>query len=155
MVALAAAELADGELARAETLIRELLADQRVAEIDRARVNGLLGDVFDAGGRYSEALDAYRTCNESLRQIHFGFSGGTRLITYAEQLTATVASHIDQFHGVPSAGADVSEHVFLIGFPRSGTTLLEVVLDGHPRVASLDEHELFTESVRQLMRNPL
>jgi len=155
MVALAAAELADGELARAETLIRQLLADERVAEIDRARVNGLLGDVFDAGGRYSEALAAYSTCNESLRQIHFGFTGGTRLITYAEQLTATVASNIEQFHAAPSSGASVSEHVFLIGFPRSGTTLLEVVLDGHPRVASLDEHELLTESVRQLMGNPL
>jgi tetratricopeptide (TPR) repeat protein len=188
MIALAAAELAAGELAGAETLIRQLLADARVAAIDRARVTGLLGDVLDAGGRYDEALTAYTTCNESLRQLHFGFTGGTRLITYAEQLTATVASTVDTFHaaraeavGVDGAraevaapgadasrpnasdlnvsgpnlgGANVSGHVFLIGFPRSGTTLLEVVLDGHPRVASLDEHELFIESVRQLMANP-
>jgi len=183
MIALAAAELAAGDLVRAETLIRQLLADTRVAPIDRARVTGLLGDVLDAGGRYDEALIAYTTCNESLRQLHFEFTGRTRLITYAEQLTATVASDADRFPaaragadaaragadaaragawvdatgaaaGAAGGGTDVSGHVFLIGFPRSGTTLLEVVLDGHPRVASLDEHELFTDSVRQLMANP-
>lgn len=154
MIALAAAELAAGDLAGAETSIRQLLADARVAPIDRARVTGLLGDVLDAGGRYDEALTAYTTCNESLRQLHFGFTGGTRLITYAEQLTATVARSVERFHSPPPSGGEGDNPVFLIGFPRSGTTLLEVVLDGHPRVASLDEHELFIESVRQLMANP-
>jgi hypothetical protein len=51
-------------------------------------------------------------------------------------------------------GADVGGHVFLLGFPRSGTTLLEVVLDGHPRVASLDEHELLIEGVQRFMGEP-
>jgi tetratricopeptide (TPR) repeat protein len=36
-LSLAAAELASGEAARAETLIRQLLADSRVAPVDRAR----------------------------------------------------------------------------------------------------------------------
>ena len=30
----------------------------------------------------------------------------------------------------------------MLGFPRSGTTLLEVVLEGHPDVVSLEENEL-------------
>ncbi|HTC38299.1 MAG TPA: sulfotransferase, partial [Steroidobacteraceae bacterium] len=46
-------------------------------------------------------------------------------------------------------------HVFLIGFPRSGTTLLEVVLDGNPRVVSLEEHELLADGVLAFMREPL
>jgi hypothetical protein len=45
--------------------------------------------------------------------------------------------------------------VFLMGFPRSGTTLLEVVLDGHPDVVSLEEHELLAEGVLAYMREPL
>src|SRR5262249_27593835 len=51
VIALAAAELAAGNLARAESLLRSLVADQRVAELDAARAGGLLGDVLDAGGR--------------------------------------------------------------------------------------------------------
>jgi hypothetical protein len=45
--------------------------------------------------------------------------------------------------------------VFLVGFPRSGTTLLEVVLDGHPGVVSLEEHELLGAGVLRYMREPL
>ncbi len=55
------------------------------------------------------------------------------------------------------AGANpnrAADHVFLLGFPRSGTTLLEVVLEGHPDVVSLEEHELLIDSVREFMRRP-
>jgi hypothetical protein len=44
--------------------------------------------------------------------------------------------------------------VFVLGFPRSGTTLLEVVLEGHPRVASLEENELLIDGVLRFMRQP-
>jgi Sulfotransferase family len=57
----------------------------------------------------------------------------------------------------PAMGADFSGvrgHVFLLGFPRSGTTLLEVILEGHPNVVSLEEHELLTDSLQQFMRRP-
>ena len=44
---------------------------------------------------------------------------------------------------VAAADADApardASPVFLIGFPRSGTTLLEQVLDGHPQIQSMDE----------------
>ena len=155
VISLASAELASGALARSEELIRQLLADGRVAAIDQARANGLLGDVFDAGGRYSEALAAYSACNEALRRIHSRFASGTSLTAYTRQLItkAVGASRTAQPQTV-QRGADVSEHVFLLGFPRSGTTLLEVVLDGHPRVASLDEHELLIEGVQRFMGEP-
>jgi Sulfotransferase family len=44
--------------------------------------------------------------------------------------------------------------VFLIGFPRSGTTLLEVALDAHPQIVSLEEHELITEGVLRFLSEP-
>jgi hypothetical protein len=43
-------------------------------------------------------------------------------------------------------GAGEKAHVFLMGFPRSGTTLLEQVLASHPDVVSLEERETLTES---------
>jgi tetratricopeptide (TPR) repeat protein len=77
VISLAAADLASGATARAEVLIRELLADSRVAPSDRARAHGLLGDVLDASGRYPEAFAAYTMCNEALRQAHRRFASGT------------------------------------------------------------------------------
>jgi tetratricopeptide (TPR) repeat protein len=158
VLSLAAAELASGERARAESLLTSLLADPRVAEIDAARAGGLLADVLDAGGRYAEAQAAYTACNTALRRIYTQFAGKTTLTEYANELLTTVSNTVDAYRVAnPQAvrtGSDVGEHVFLLSFPRSGTTLLEVVLDGHPRVASLDEHELLIDSVRELMGNP-
>jgi tetratricopeptide (TPR) repeat protein len=159
VLSLAAAELAGGETAKAETLIRQLLADSRVAPVDRARAHGLLGDVLDASGRYEAAYASYATCNEALRQAHRRFAAGTSLLVYTHLLAAAMRSTAARnWAAAPSpvpAAADALGHVFLIGFPRSGTTLLEVVLDGHPRVASLDEHELLTEAARRFMSEPL
>jgi tetratricopeptide (TPR) repeat protein len=159
VISLAAAELASGEPAKSDALVRRLLADPRVAASDRARAYGLLGDVLDAGGRYQEAFAAYTACSEALRQIHRRFASGTGVLQYTHLLAAEMRSLKDRNWTAsppsePSA-ADALGHVFLIGFPRSGTTLLEVVLDGHPRVVSLDEHELLAEAVRRFMNEPL
>jgi tetratricopeptide (TPR) repeat protein len=159
VISLAAAELASGAPAKAEELIRRLLADPRVAASDRARAYGLLGDVLDAGGRFQEAFAAYTACNEALRHIHRRFANGTSVLEYARLLTTAMRSHKERNWAAsplpaPTTG-EASGHVFLVGFPRSGTTLLEVVLDGHPRVASLDEHELLTDGVRRFMSEPL
>jgi Flp pilus assembly protein TadD len=159
VISLAAAELAAGTAARAEALLRELLADPRVAPLDKARAYGLLGDVLDAGGHYPEAFAAYTTCNEALRTIHRRFASETGVLTYTRSLAAAMRATDPRrwTRGPapePTAG-DPAGHVFLLGFPRSGTTLLEVALDGHPRVASLEEHELLTEGVLRFMREPL
>jgi tetratricopeptide (TPR) repeat protein len=158
VLSLAAAELAGGATVRAETLLQQLIMDARAGPSDRARASGLLGDVLDAAGRYAEAFDAYTTCNEALRHIHRRFANGTSVPAYTRALSAamgkTSRAHWLTLGAPQAAPADPLEHVFLIGFPRSGTTLLEVVLDGHPRVVSIEEQELLTDGVLRFMRDP-
>jgi len=156
LLSLAAAELADGATERAENLLRGLLADPRAGPSDRARAQGLLGDVLDAAGRYGEAFAAYSACNEALRNIHRQFGAGTSILAYTHALSAALSAVAPQWpaRASPLTGAPAG-HVFLIGFPRSGTTFLEVVLDGHPRVNGLEEHELLTDGVLKYMSEPL
>jgi Flp pilus assembly protein TadD len=40
--------------------------------------------------------------------------------------------------------------VFIVGFPRSGTTLLEQMLDAHPGLQSMDEHPFFNRLADKL-----
>lgn len=40
--------------------------------------------------------------------------------------------------------------IFIVGFPRSGTTLLEQMLDAHPRLQSMDEQPFFNKLANQL-----
>jgi tetratricopeptide (TPR) repeat protein len=158
VLSLAAAELADGATDRAESLLRGLIADPRAGAADTARAQGLLGDVLDAAGRYGEALAAYSACNEALRQTHRRFTTETSILAYTHALTAAFTAVAPTWPApAPPAEAQsggTTGHVFLIGFPRSGTTFLEVVLDGHPVIVSLEEHELLTEGVRKFMSEP-
>jgi tetratricopeptide (TPR) repeat protein len=159
VLSLAAAELASGSTDSAQMLTCQLLADQRAGPAEKARANGLLGDVLDAAGRYDEAFAAYTACNESLRLVHSRFAEGTGVVPYTEAIIAAL-KRVDASRwaaGADAAGDDggAAGHVFLLGFPRSGTTLLEVALDGHPRVVSLEEHELLKPGVLAFMREPL
>jgi len=159
VLSLAAAELADGATEQAEKLLRGLLADPRSGASDRARAQGLLGDVLDTAGRYGEAFTAYSTCNEAMRQIHRRFALGSSILAYTHALAAALSAAAPRWPARTSATASAADaasgHVFLIGFPRSGTTFLEVVLDGHPRIVSLEEHELLTDGVLKFMSEPL
>ncbi len=81
------------------------------------------------------------------------------MLSYIGSITAAMRRvEPAQWAAPPAAhpeAAGPSGHVFLLGFPRSGTTLLEVALDGHPRVASLEEHELLKAAVLRYMREPV
>jgi len=48
-------------------------------------------------------------------------------------------------------GAGARGHVFLVGFPRSGTTLLERVLGSHPGAVSLEEVDCLAEAGGHLL----
>lgn len=158
VLSLAAAALAERDTTRAETLLQSLILDSRAGPADRARAIGLMGDVLDSRGRYLEAFEAYRTCNDQLRQIHRRFASGTSVLSYTAALTAAMRTFGCSgwpLRAQPTISDGARGHVFLVGFPRSGTTLLEVLLDGHPDVASSEEHEFLTPGVLQFMREPL
>jgi len=159
ILSLAAAELAGGKTTRAEAMLEKLIMDPRAGPSDRARATGLLGDVLDAAGRYHEAFSAYSTCNEALRRIHQRFANATSMLEYTRALSIAMSTLAPGAWPTevapPRIPADPLEHVFLLGFPRSGTTLLEVILDGHPQVESLEEYELLTDGVRRFMREPV
>jgi hypothetical protein len=134
-----------------------VIMDMRASRIAKARAAGLLGDVLDAVGRYSEAFDSYAACNEAMRGIHIRFAD-SNILGYARELTAAHTSmhaQVPAGEHVATSSSEAREHVFLVGFPRSGTTLLEVVLDGHPQIASIEEHELLTDAALKYLREPL
>jgi len=158
VLSLAAAELAAGDAGQAERMLQGLILDSRAGRLDRARASGLLGDVLDATGRYAEAFAAYTVCNDSLREFHRRYASETNMLDYSRALIASLG-RVDPRcwkprPGAPDGSTEARAHVFLTGFPRSGTTLLELVLDGHPEVATSEEHELLHDAVLRFLREP-
>jgi tetratricopeptide (TPR) repeat protein len=159
VMSLAAAELGERRPQKSETRIRELLQDSRLTGLERAHANGLLGDILDAQNRPEEAFEAYTACNEELRRQYADlYTGQDRALVYVQSMLRYFERPgAPRWKSRPPPAPNFSgvrEHVFLLGFPRSGTTLLEVILEGHPEVVSLEEHELLIDPVQEFMRRP-
>lgn len=148
-VALIRADMAEHRYADAEQRITALFDADILPPDGRATILGLLGDVLDGQKRYAEAFAAYEQENEQLRRIHAGrFSANLgaealrSLIGYFENAPAPRWRAPDDGRNPPMPA---SGHVFLLGFMRSGTTLLEQVLAANPAIVAFEEEGLFGE----------
>jgi tetratricopeptide (TPR) repeat protein len=128
----------DHETARA--LFAELLRDCKEKHLEHL-LQFPLAKSLDALGRYDEAFDtllaAHRSQIELLRlttPLLIARGAPTMVITRFGCDPEDVAAWKD-----PTAPALEESPVFIVAFPRSGTTLLELTLDSHPLLASMDE----------------
>ena len=158
-MSLAAAELADGDAVAAENRMRELLDDPRPSPLERAQAMSMLGDALDEQRKVGEAFQVYCAGNLQKQQLYASrFGAGTTTTDFVRQ-TITVLDGLEHRRqsavGQASAASGTAkEHVFLLGFPRSGTTLLEQVLASHASVETLEERESLIDAAREFMRRP-
>lgn len=100
-----------------------------------------LGRVCDRLGDPAACMRALETAHAlqlaELRQsVPQRLEPGTPLLPAAE--TSVSASEYAAWPQLPAPDAKDSP-VFVVGFPRSGTTLVEQMLDAHPKLQSMDE----------------
>lgn len=147
-MALASASLQQGDLATAAAIFSALRQDPAVSPVNRSIVLSLTGDLLDSEGRPTEAFAAYETSNNLLKSLYapqFAAPGMESALGHTRRLANwfTTADPEPWRQPVPARAraADPKAHIFLVGFPRSGTTLLENVLAAHPEVVSLEEKD--------------
>lgn len=134
----------DRRLGRLET------ATGRLASLDPARLSSRAAQQFwyeramvdDRAGRSAQAMQAITRAHElaarNPRRRDIDREAFPRRIESLEQWLRSGAP------GARSASTDPAwegafRPAFLVGFPRSGTTLLDTMLDAHPQVASIEE----------------
>ena len=156
--------IARGDYAVAESIVTTLLADETLPAAERVHANGLRGDLLHAQGRYGEAFQAYKTANDEDRALYasrFGKPGAETAYTYAAWLAEYFGdAPTSDWSARAARGAPLEDslggarsHVFLVGFPRSGTTLLENVLASHPGVVTLEEKATLVDATRAFLTN--
>lgn len=145
-MALASAALQQRDLPAAAARLSVLNQEPALTPVNRSIVLGLIGDFQDVGGRPAEAFAAYTASNAELRALHadqFGGLSGESALDRARHLIGWFqAADRKAWLGAPPIQPrfdDPKAHIFLVGFPRSGTTLLENVLASHPEVVTLEE----------------
>lgn len=110
-----------------------------------------LAKACDALGRYE---DAYAAAEEAHRsQLAFLERATGRASAEHSQLwalTANACKPDDVALWQTAANDGENSPIFVVGFPRSGTTLLEQVLDAHPLLQSMDEQPFLLRSVARV-----
>jgi len=140
----AAVALRDGDAEAARTL---LAGDDPAA--DPLRWHRLMARIADSLGDAATAFAEAEAMNESVPdrerwlRIAAEYVGSVRSV--ADAVTPDWASRVRPLDP-PERGSPA----FLVGFPRSGTTLLDTFLMGHPATAVLEEVPLMTEAQRCL-----
>jgi Flp pilus assembly protein TadD len=133
------ADIRAGRLPEAEQRLERLLSGT-LAPDDLYLVQKELGALRHQQKRYPEAFEAWTTGNEAVHRYYARAFAPRRVA----QLTASLEDYFASAEPWPAVAASpgpATTHVFLLGFARSGTTLLEQVLAAHPDVVSLEEKD--------------
>jgi|GEM_PF-7122837 len=117
----------------------------------RARAAQILGDCYDALGDFQTAFGFYCQKNEQLKlwMQHLGVSD--QLNNHARMLLDSLSAWPSFRHTQSDANP---RPIFIVGFPRTGTTLLQAKLSNIPDTDTLDERNLWTEATERWLSNP-
>ncbi len=110
------------------------------------------GRLLDRMGRYEEAFAAFAEGKRLCREV----SGLSYMAEHARQ-------QADRLRGFFTEGRlailpraqrrdDIAQPIFILGFPRSGTTLVEQTLSAHPRIVAGDELPFVNEITGAMVR---
>ena len=135
-------------------------------EVEKQLEGGGLGPVewsekgllLDRIGRYAEAFAAFTEGKRLLRAL----TGQSYLAEEARALTRRLTDFFvaPRLEILPRAGlrSNIAQPIFIVGFPRSGTTMMEQTLSAHPLISAGDELPIVSELtglIPRILSSPL
>ncbi|MGD8978013.1 MAG: sulfotransferase [Gammaproteobacteria bacterium] len=132
-----------GRHERALTMLETADMDGCSAE-DRATIHATRGEILDDAGRFREAFEQFRRANACL-------PGGFDPQGYRQTIDRLAAFFTaERMDSLPRSGVSSDAPVFIVGMPRSGTSLIEQILGSHPRVEAGGERTEIYRMPRRL-----
>lgn len=127
-----------------------LLARRDIADSDRIAMGYALGKLEEDRGRHPQAFAALSAANGAMRRLKpWSLQAFESFVRDALQATASLPPPAD-----PELGR---EAIFIVGLPRSGSTLFEQILATHPQVegtGELPDLGLIVQAESQRRRQP-
>jgi len=158
-LALATVEHNDGNPAATCALLEPMVARLSHPEPDRSLAFTLLGDAYSRLGDYPRAHGAYVRAKADFAAIHAQqFTARPPHRVFVAAVTDALIAYDFVGDGVGDAGLPQpgapARHLFLLGYPRSGNTLVENVLASLPDVVALEERPTLRAADRVWLAAP-
>lgn len=152
-MAIGRADLIEGDPESVCSRMNQLLNCPGVDDDARVAILDLRAEALDALDRTGAAFSDYASRNAILSRKfapRMASQVSERYVNRARRLAEALSSETpEQWHNSGGSGeAGVVAgcgHIFLLSFPRSGTTLLEKVLSSHSEVVALEEVDLLSD----------
>ncbi len=124
---------------------RETLAEPQLTAQDRAALLFAAARLLDAEGEYDEAFGFYAEGNKIAPKLYDPAE--------KERHTADIIAVFSSggMESMPRAMEQSSRPIFIVGMPRSGTTLVEQILAAHPEVHAAGELQELRRIWRELV----
>jgi tetratricopeptide (TPR) repeat protein len=138
-----------GNVEEAVCCFRTLLQEE-LSALNRSIVLNQLGQCFDKLSAWGEAFDCFRESNTILRNHHphgRAVDSGSYGMDTVRHIQQWLKSNPPANWSANSLAAP-ADPVFLVGFPRSGTTLLDQALSAHADIEVMEEVEFFDAARR-------
>ena len=131
--------------------ITSLLEQKRCNTEDTVKLLFALGKLFDDCGQYDLAFSNFKKANAlKARYMNFNPSRLQQEIDNIIQVFSHEFIRTHQQYGNPS-----DRPVFVVGMPRSGTSLVEQIIASHPAGAGVGELDYFNEQMGMLKNRHL
>lgn len=131
-----------------ETILRDLTAHQGAHPQVKAQAWAEIAAMLDRNGDYDRAMEAMLNCKRLFLSDEGPVRRESEVIVGILRGLAESVTRENFLRWAESARPLERKKVSLLtSFPRSGTTLMEQVLDSHPGLVSSDERELFARDI--------
>lgn len=156
LTALAQAALAQKDLEACRNYLDRIGDPARLPPLEMGLAQTAAADLLDARGAYPQAFAVYADRNRrKFAQAAFQYDkAGATATDYARWLERRFAELPDNAWKTPAPApvpGQAASHAFLVGFPRSGTTLLENILASHSAICALDERDTLGPAAREFL----
>jgi len=126
--------------------IKKLASQSKLSDTNRTHLFFALGKIYDDCGDYDNAFKAIRKGNDIVDK-HTNLNMAT-LSTYVDSHVSTFTN--DFFNSRAAFGRSETMPIFVLGMPRSGTSLVEAILASHTHVFGAGELDWFDQLVSAL-----
>lgn len=153
--ALATIELEAGDAKAARAIVDPALARLSRPAPERMELLHALGDACNRLGDASAAFAAYSRANADFAAINAPlFAGRPSHCSFIEDVAAGMAAMEMAHWQAPALSDRTAPHIFVLGYPRSGNTLLENVLASLPLTAAIEELPTLRETETAFLADP-
>ncbi|HYL02772.1 MAG TPA: sulfotransferase [Steroidobacteraceae bacterium] len=134
----------------------EKIAAMQLAPLEESRLRYAMGKFHDDLGRFDQAFEHYRRANELQRKVAERYDRKARERFVEDMLRVYTRETLAR----PPPGASGSERpIFVLGMPRSGTTLVAQIISSHPSARGAGELIFWSQTMQRheeaLRREPI